>query len=91
MENSPKSLAPKDIPEDLTLKFLDIHPAEIARQLTLLGQSCWIKLTSRELTELVQAKCVIKAYRSPWIDKMYKRREEVINLIFNSIQFIDIL
>jgi len=74
-DDPPKSLSPAEI--QTTLKFLDIHPCEIARQLTLLGQSCWLKLNCREFSELLQSNCNIKSYRHPWIDKMYKRREEI--------------
>eukprot|EP01119_Soliformovum_irregulare_P015053 TRINITY_DN4190_c0_g1_i1.p1 TRINITY_DN4190_c0_g1~~TRINITY_DN4190_c0_g1_i1.p1 ORF type:complete len:703 (+),score=212.29 TRINITY_DN4190_c0_g1_i1:2305-4413(+) len=85
MEASPKSLAPKNLNMDQPIKFLDIHPCEIARQLTLLGQWCYLRINAREMGELISANCIVKAYRCPWIDKTYLRAEEVIRWMTSEI------
>jgi hypothetical protein len=67
-------------PENMSgkpLKFLDIHPLEVARQLALVTHSIFLKITSRELTDFVKSDCILKAYKCPWIDRLYKRIREV--------------
>jgi hypothetical protein len=59
------------------LKFIDIHPLEIARQLTLISHGIFLKITCKELTELLKNNSIVKAYKCPWIDRIYKRVREV--------------
>jgi len=69
-------IAPENI-SGKPLKFLDIHPLEIARQLSLITHNVFLKINARELTELMRSECIIKSYKVPWIDRLYKRLREV--------------
>jgi len=69
-------LAPDTITEKY-IKFLDIHPKELARQLTLISQDRILRITSRELTELVKSKCIVKDFKVPCIGAAYSHMKSV--------------
>ena len=73
---SPEPIAPENM-SGKPLKFLDIHPLEIARQLTLITSGIYNKITCKEITELMKVSCVVKGFKCPWIDRVYKRIREV--------------
>jgi hypothetical protein len=55
IEEMPESLCPASLPAT-PLDFLDIHPLELARQLTLIEEDVYLRINARELTELVKSK-----------------------------------
>jgi len=76
LDPPPEPLIPEEIPED-AIKILDIHPLELARQLTLIEQEIYLRITCKELTELTKTKGILKDYKCPWIDRLYKRLDEI--------------
>lgn len=85
-------MAPDTITEKY-IKFLDIHPKELARQLTLISQDRILRITSRELTELVKSKCIVKDFKVPCIGAAYSHMRSVSqtnfyqDLLINLIEF----
>lgn len=83
MVTTPKANVPTAIP-DGPIKFTDIDPLECARQLTLIMQDIFLRITARELFEVVRVKDC-KGYLSPWMDSMTKRIDNVANFVATEI------
>jgi len=73
----PKSFIPSRSPSQFNPRFLDIHPTEIARQLTIISSKLYETINCKELSELVRSKCEIKGYKCPCIELLMKRFEIV--------------
>lgn len=83
MVTTPKANVPPVIPEG-PIKFVDIDPIECGRQLTLIMQDIFLRITARELFEVVRMKDC-KGYLSPWTDLMLKRSEQIQTWVASEI------
>jgi len=83
VEMAPKSLAPfflKDRP-----RFLDIHPTEMARQLTLLSEKLMKGVSCKELSDVVHANGEVRGWKCPNLEQFVNRYDSVVRWVASEI------
>ncbi|KAJ3321217.1 hypothetical protein HDU76_000130 [Blyttiomyces sp. JEL0837] len=94
--NAPKPVLPRQLlkrtsvdfgsknSEDVKLRFLDLDPLEIARQMTLIEADLFSKLKGREFLEMAWMKDD-KYERSPYIIRMIQWSNHIVNWLVTEI------
>mmetsp|Transcript_354 Transcript_354/g.481 ORF Transcript_354/g.481 Transcript_354/m.481 type:complete len:851 (-) Transcript_354:27-2579(-) len=83
VQQTPRPIKPKNIPAQL--KFLDIHPQELARQLTLIAYEEINTVTCRELTEVVHMQGAVTTLKSPNAEKVLERSDRIVIWVASEI------